>query len=109
LGGAIEATRQAPRPTVSQLAWLKRGCDQPGGKLPLFDHDGQRINPRTIQACLEQGWAAPWFDNPIKPDWLVCKLTPAGRRLVEATEEAAPDPEDDDVEGAIRYSPLAAR
>jgi hypothetical protein len=28
------------------------------------------------------GWAEPWFSNPIKPDWLVCRLTEAGRAAV---------------------------
>ena len=69
-------------PTVAQRAWLQRGLDQPGGKLPLFDRNGQRVSPRTIKACLEHGWAEPWFDNPLKPDWLVCKLTTEGRRAV---------------------------
>ena len=68
-----------PVPSPVQRAWLKRGLNQPGGKLPLFDALGQQIDPRTIQACIEQGWAEPWFANPIKPGWLVCKLTPAGR------------------------------
>ncbi len=68
-----------PVPSPAQRAWLKRGLDQPGGKLPLFDTQGQQIDPRTIQACIEQGWAEPWFANPIKPGWLVCKLTLAGR------------------------------
>ena len=71
----------APKATAAQIDWLRRGLDQPGGKLPLFDRDGQRIHPRTIRACVERGWAEPWFDNPLKPDWLVCKLTPDGRQL----------------------------
>ncbi len=70
------------RPTSAQAAWLKRGLARPGSKLPLFDEDGQRYNPRTIQSCLDQGWAAPWIGNPLNPDWLVCKLTEAGRRAV---------------------------
>ncbi len=36
----------------------------------------------TIRACLEAGWAAPWFANPTKPDWLVCRLTAEGYRAV---------------------------
>ena len=72
------------RPSQAQRDWLKRGVDQPGGKLPLFDQDGKRVGDRTIRACIEQGWAAPWFANPMKPDWLVCKLTDAGRKLVAA-------------------------
>jgi hypothetical protein len=89
----IRVTRK-PVPSPVQRAWLRRGLDQPGGKLPLFDREGQQIDPRTIQACIEQGWAKPWFANPIKPDWLVCKLTEAGRkaaigRATRATVAAA--------------------
>jgi len=78
---AFRVTRK-PMPSPVQRAWLKRGLNQPGGKLPLFDEYGQEIDPRTIKACLDQGWAEPWFANALKPDWLVCKLTPAGRALV---------------------------
>src|SRR3546814_13995514 len=70
---AALASRTAPRATATQLDWLRRGLEQPGGKLPLFDRDGQRMHPRTIRACMQHGWAEPWFDNPLKPEWLVCK------------------------------------
>jgi len=69
------------RPTRAQLDYLVRGLDQPGGKLPLFDREGRPINHQTIRACIANGWAEPWYANPIKPDWLVCRLTEAGRRL----------------------------
>jgi hypothetical protein len=75
--------RTTTRPTPPQRAWLRRALDEPGGKLPLFDPNGRRVNERTIRSCIDQGWAQPWFDNPIKPDWLVCKITEAGRRVVE--------------------------
>jgi hypothetical protein len=75
------AQTSAHPPSASQLAWLKRGLDQPGGKLPLFDADGKKVDPRTIRRCLDVGWAEPWFTNPIKPDWLVCKLTASGRAV----------------------------
>jgi len=52
---------------------------QAGGKLPLFDALGQEINHSTIRKCLEKGYAERWFANPLKPDWLVCRLTDAGR------------------------------
>jgi len=77
------AIEMACQPTDAQRRWLCRGLDQPGGKLPLFDEAGQRINSRTIRACIEKGWAEPWFSNPIKPDWLVCRLTHAGRLIVK--------------------------
>jgi hypothetical protein len=69
------------RPSAAQLSWLKRGLKQPGGKLPLFDEWGQRVNEQTIRSCIAQGWAEPWFANPLKPDWLVCKLSDTGRGL----------------------------
>ncbi|MFQ5783828.1 MAG: hypothetical protein ACE5H8_03270 [Alphaproteobacteria bacterium] len=75
---------QRVRPTATQRRWLRRGLDQPGGKLPLFDESGQTINAQTIRSCIRQGWATPWIRNPIKPDWLVCKLTDAGRAAVGA-------------------------
>ena len=71
-----------PRTTRTQRGWLVRGLDQPGGKLPLFDENGQCISERTIRSCIKQGWAEPWFNNPLKPSWLVCKLTDAGRAVL---------------------------
>ncbi|MCG5244181.1 hypothetical protein [Azospirillum doebereinerae] len=79
-------------PTDVQAAWLRRGSDQPGGKLPLFDERGQRVKKPTVDACLKAGWAERWFDNPLKPDWLVCRLTDAGRTALAgetATADAA--------------------
>jgi hypothetical protein len=75
-------TRPARLPTQAQRDWLERGLTQPGGKLPLFGRDGAHVDPRTVEACLARGWVKPWFDNPIKPDWLVCRLTPAGYRVL---------------------------
>lgn len=78
-----EASPAVPRPTAAQRDWLSRGLTQPDGKLPLFDELGARINTRTIKSCMRQGWAEPWFDNPLKPDWLICKLTVAGREALQ--------------------------
>jgi hypothetical protein len=85
-GRATAAKRiSTARPTQPQREWLRRGLDQPGGKLPLFDVNGRRVSERTILSCIEQGWAEPWFENPVKPDWLVCKLTESGREAVDQT------------------------
>jgi len=78
------AQSRPAQPSPAQRAWLARGLDQPGGKLPLFDAQGRRVNGRMVRACLEAGWAEPWFANPLKPSWLVCKLTDEGRRLAKA-------------------------
>jgi hypothetical protein len=72
----------AGAPSPAQREWLVRGLDQPGGKLPLFDKWGQRVSEQMVRACINHGWAEPWFSNPLKPDWLVCRLTESGRRLV---------------------------
>jgi len=69
-------------PTPSQRRWLARGRGQAGGKLPLFDDRGRRVSERTVRSCIERGWAEPWFTNPIKPDWLVCRLTETGRAVL---------------------------
>jgi hypothetical protein len=62
--------------------YLKQGLKQPGGKLPLFDGRGQEIPSSLIQSCIKQGLAQRWFANPLKPDWLVCRLTDKGRNLL---------------------------
>ncbi len=78
----VRRARGDVAPRAAEIAWLRRGLDQPGGKLPLFDAEGQRIDPLVVRACLKAGWASPWFDNPLKPDWQVCRLTDAGRALL---------------------------
>lgn len=69
-------------PTSTQRAWLKRGMGAPGAKLPLFDRSGREVPRRVVDACVRAGWAEPWFSNPSKPDWLVCRLTPRGQAVV---------------------------
>ena len=79
----MQSTVIEHNPSEAQRIWLSKGLRQPGGKLPLFDEWGQRIHEGVVRACISQGWAEPWFTNPLKPDWLVCKLTSAGRALIE--------------------------
>ncbi len=82
-------------PTRPQLTYLQHGLGQPAGKLPLFDENGQAFNQRTIQACIDNGWAEPWFANPQKPDWQVCKLTEKGFAVLSdgATDASADVPD----------------
>jgi len=68
--------------TSAQRRYLACGLRQPGGKLPLFDEEGQEISHRTIEACLTRGWARPWSRNPVKPGWFVCRLTEEGYRAL---------------------------
>jgi len=71
------------RLTAPQRRWLERGLGQAGGKLPLFDQNGQRYDARMIRSAIEHGLAEPWFSNPIKPDWLVCRLSDKGRAALQ--------------------------
>jgi hypothetical protein len=80
---AKKPTSKDARATQPQLLWLRRGSTEPAGKLPLFDDKGRKVSERTVKSCIERGWAEPWFANPLKPDWLICKLTDAGRDLVK--------------------------
>ena len=77
-GGGERSFKISP----AQHKWLARGLEQPGGKLPLFDESGRKVSPAVVKKCVEMGWAEPWFKNPTKPDWLVCKLTDAGRAIL---------------------------
>ena len=79
------------RPTEPQRRYLERGLAEPGGKLPLFDRDGRQVPRKTVEACISHGWAEPWTVNPIKPDWLICKLTSAGYRALGVTPTPAGD------------------
>ncbi|MET1028857.1 MAG: hypothetical protein ABWY00_16930, partial [Dongiaceae bacterium] len=49
---ASTATHPTTQPSDLQIAWLKRGLSQPGGKLPLFDEWGQKVSERTIRSCI---------------------------------------------------------
>ena len=40
------------------------------------------VDAAVVRRCLERGWSEPWFNNPLKPDWLVCRLTEAGYRVL---------------------------
>ncbi len=65
-------------PSAAQRRYLERGLSEPGGKLPLFDESGREIPHRTIETCIAHGWAEAWIRNPVRPDWLVCRLTAQG-------------------------------
>ena len=75
--------REPVRLTAPQRRWLERGLGQPGGKLPLFDRNGQRYDVRMIRSAIDHGLVEPWFSNPIKPDWLVCRLSDKGRAALQ--------------------------
>src|SRR5262249_34195268 len=83
-GAAEERPGQSAklRPTDPERGYLERGLTQAGGRLPLFDRDGRKGSKNTIESRIAHGWAAPWANNPVMPDWLVCRLTRSGYRVL---------------------------
>ena len=80
MGATMGQTVKTRAPlTGAERRYLEMGRGQPGGKLPLFDRQGQEISGSLIRSCVDKGLAEPWFANPLKPDWLVCRLTEQGR------------------------------
>ena len=63
---AAEAAHGA-HPSAAQKAWLKRGLTQPGGKLPLFDEDGQQVCERTVRACIDKAGRNRGFPTRSSP------------------------------------------
>lgn len=59
----------------------------------MFDENGQAVSSRTVRACIRAGLAEPWFSNPLKPDWLVCRLTEKGRRLLDGVHSVTARPD----------------
>ena len=82
MAACVNMGAQMANLTREERNYLVMGAQQPGGKLPLFDDNGQEIKPAVIRACLKKGLAERWFANPLKPDWLVCRLTEQGRSLL---------------------------
>jgi len=68
--------------SVAERSYLIMGLDQPGGKLPLFDAHGQEVSPKVIRTCLRKGLIERWFANPMRPEWVVCRLTETGRQAI---------------------------
>ena len=74
-----------PAPSREQVRYLRSGLGQPGLKLPLFDGRGRPVGPRTIEACVDRGWAEPWFEAPRAKGWRVCRLTDRGVEAVRGS------------------------
>ncbi len=70
------------------LAWLQSGLAHKDGRLALFDGTGQRVSASMQRAAITQGWAKGWFANPMRPDWMVCRLTPLGRQVLAEARKA---------------------
>ena len=63
-------------------AWLRGGVDRSDGRLAIFDTFGEPVNKAVIKSAIASGLAEPWFSSPMRPQWMVCRLTAKGRAAV---------------------------
>ena len=61
--------------------WLQGGLSRDDGRLALFDQFGEPVQKSVIREAIKAGYAEPWFVNPMRPQWTVCRLTATGRRV----------------------------
>ncbi len=59
--------------------WLQGGLDREDGRLAIFDMFGEPVNKSVIKSAIASGLAEPWFSSPMRPQWMVCRITPKGR------------------------------
>ncbi len=62
--------------------WLNGGLNREDGRLAIFDTFGEPVNKAVIKTAIASGYAEPWFSNPMRPQWTVCRLTAKGRAAV---------------------------
>ena len=69
--------------TIDQdmLDWLSGGLGRADGRLALFDRFGEPVDPKMVRRCVQAGLAEPWFANPMRPSWMVCRLSDQGRAV----------------------------
>ena len=73
----------AARETEIELRnWLRGGLDREDGRLAIFDSFGEPVNKAVIKSAISEGLAEPWFSSPMRPQWMVCRLTPKGRTVL---------------------------
>ncbi len=58
--------------------WLRGGEAREDGRLALFDQFGEPIDKKVVKTAIASGFAEPWFANPMRPQWTVCRLTQKG-------------------------------
>lgn len=79
--GLNRADAKARLIEIDMMAWLRGGLNRADGRLALFDAFGEPVEPIIIQKAIASGLAEPWFASPMRPQWMVCRLTAQGRRV----------------------------
>jgi len=63
--------------------WLRGGEAREDGRLALFDQFGEPIDKKVVKTAIASGLAEPWFANPMRPQWTVCRLTQKGHDFLD--------------------------
>ncbi len=69
--------------SVEERSYLLMGTDSPRGRLPLFDAHGQEVKQAVIKSCISKGYVERWFANPMRPQWVMFRLTDKGRQAIK--------------------------
>ncbi len=62
--------------------WLRGGLNREDGRLAMFDTFGEPVRKIIIKTAIAEGLAEPWFSSPMRPQWMVCRLTSKGRDVL---------------------------
>ena len=76
------AQQRAREIDMGMRDWLNGGLNREDGRLAIFDTFGEPINKAVIKTAIASGFAEPWFSSPMRPQWMVCRLTAKGRAVV---------------------------
>ena len=68
--------------------WLSGGLGREDGRLALFDSFGEPIDKAVVKTAIASGYAEPWFSSPMRPQWMVCRLTAKGRGALLASAKS---------------------
>lgn len=79
--GLNRANAKARLIETEMMGWLQGGLNRVDGRLALFDAFGEPVEKVIIQSAIAKGLAEPWFASPMRPQWMVCRLTAQGRRV----------------------------
>jgi len=68
--------------------WLRGGGAREDGRLALFDQFGEPIDKKIVKTAIASGFAEPWFTNPMRPQWTICRLTRKGQDFLNRPANA---------------------
>jgi len=81
-----DRARLSARETEIELRnWLEAGSQRTDGRLAMFDQFGEPVSKGVIKTAIASGLAEPWFSSPMRPQWMVCRITQKGREALRGS------------------------